>query len=473
MLFEIFLHYNISIKPTKSFLNYPDVRLLGQRVNSLGLTTSDKKLKAIRFLAYPNTLGALEYYLGLTGYLRNYIHFYAQLAAPLQELKTLLLSHAPVASQQRRAYASKTKLGPPTPQELASFQSIQDTLSQPATLVHHDLEKILWIDLDVSKEFGFGAIIFHTAANKTLPEGRWPSTISVQPVLFLSRLLTPAEKNYWPTELEIAGFVWVIKKVRHIIESSKAKVIIQTDHLSIIDILQQSSITSTTSTMRLNLRLVRASQFLQQFRLDVRHKPRKEYIIPNALSRLANATPTPTDPYYSELDALYIYNTTLIKIHPHLVSRILAGYDSDPWWARLHQQIRSNHDLGVNAAALPFILGFPPATDADPYLAPRPESGEPTNLAEDFAALKDPIVDSPAPDKSKLLYHVNKLTGVHRLCVPPSVAPDILAIAHGEGHPGFARCYKIISRSWFVKGLTKLLRSFIRHCPQCLALQTR
>lgn len=115
VLFEIFLHYNISIKPTKSFLNYPDVGLLGQRVNSIELTISDEKLKAIRLLAYPDTLGALEYYLGLIGYLRSYIHFYAQLTAPLQQLKTLLLRHAPIAGQQRRAYALKTKFGPPTP----------------------------------------------------------------------------------------------------------------------------------------------------------------------------------------------------------------------------------------------------------------------------------------------------------------------------------------------------------------------
>lgn len=124
VLFDIFLHYKISIKPTKSFLNYPDIGLLGQRVNSLGLNIFDEKLRAIRLLAYPDTLGALEYYLSLTGYLQSYIHFYAHLAAPLQELKTSLLRHAPVAGQQRRAYASKTKLGPPTPQELASFQSI-------------------------------------------------------------------------------------------------------------------------------------------------------------------------------------------------------------------------------------------------------------------------------------------------------------------------------------------------------------
>lgn len=124
VLFNIFLRYNISIKPTKSLLNYLNVGLLGQRVNSLGLTTFEEKLKAIRLLAYPDTLGALEYYLGLTGYLQSYIHFYTQLAAPFQKLKTLLLRYAPVAGQQRRAYAMKTKLGPPTPQELASFQSI-------------------------------------------------------------------------------------------------------------------------------------------------------------------------------------------------------------------------------------------------------------------------------------------------------------------------------------------------------------
>lgn len=172
ILFEIFLCYNISIKPTKSFLNYPDIGLFGQQVNSLGLTTSEEKLKAIRLLNYPDTLGALEYYLGLTGYLQSYIHFYAQLAAPLQEVKTSLLRHTPVAGQQRRAYALKTKLGPPTPQELASFQSIQETLSQPSTLVHHDPGKVLWIDLNASKEFGFGAILFHTASNEALPEGR-------------------------------------------------------------------------------------------------------------------------------------------------------------------------------------------------------------------------------------------------------------------------------------------------------------
>ena len=186
--------------------------------------------------------------------------------------------------------------------------------------MHHNPKKILWIDLDASKEFGFGAIVFYTASDEAILEGRWPSASAIQPIFFFFRPLTSAERNYWSTELEIAGFVWVVKKVRHIIESSKSNVIIQTDHSAIIDILQQLSITSTTSTMKLNLRLVRAFQFLHQFKLDVWQKPGKEHIIPDTLSRLANANTQHPDPLHSKLDTLFTYNTTLVEMHPALVS---------------------------------------------------------------------------------------------------------------------------------------------------------
>lgn len=87
-------------------------------------------------------------------------------------------------------------------------------------LVYHNLDKTLWINLDISNEFGFKAVVFHTTVDKNLPDGRWPSKSSIPPILFLSRLLTIAEKNYRSIKLEIAGFVWVVKKVRYLIESS-------------------------------------------------------------------------------------------------------------------------------------------------------------------------------------------------------------------------------------------------------------
>lgn len=74
--FDIFLEYNISIKLSKFYFNYFDVGLLSQKVNFLNLTTLEKKLKAINLLNYLKTLDTLKYYLRLTNYLHNYIHYY-------------------------------------------------------------------------------------------------------------------------------------------------------------------------------------------------------------------------------------------------------------------------------------------------------------------------------------------------------------------------------------------------------------
>ncbi len=144
--------------------------------------------------------------------------------------------------------------------------------------------------MDASKQFGFGAILFYVRqGEEEVPEEKGPKRSTLEPIFSLSRFLTTAKKNYWPTELEIAELVCVIKKTRHLIESSQGQVILQTDHFSILDIIQQFSITSTASTMRINIRLIRAPQFLHGFRLSIWLKSRKEQVVLDALSRLASA----------------------------------------------------------------------------------------------------------------------------------------------------------------------------------------
>ena len=222
--------------------------------------------------------------------------------------------------------------------------------------------------------------------------------------------------------------------------------------------------------MKLNLWLLRASQFLQQFRLDFRYKPGKEHIIPDALSRLTNTNIGCTNPFYSELDILFTYNTTLVKIHPILISRILASYEYDEYWAHLHYQVLANEDLDDDKALLPFVSGCSYRSDSDPYISPRPKG--PAGLLPEPATSHPrsfPVVleDSrlPSPDITKQLYHVNRTIGNFRLCIPPAMAPDILQIGYGEGHPGFSCCYEIVTCCWYIQGLTRLLREFIRHCP--------
>ncbi len=91
----------------------------------------------------------------------------------------------------------------------------------------------LYIDLNVFKEFGFEAHVYHT---KEFTEDSTSKQKSMKSVLFLSRLLQDAEMQYWPTELEVAGLVWVVKKTRHIIEVVTKNVIIYTDHVASVRI---------------------------------------------------------------------------------------------------------------------------------------------------------------------------------------------------------------------------------------------
>ena len=206
VLFKIFLHYNIFIKSTKSFFNYPDIELFRQKVNSLGLTTFDEKLKAIRVLTYPDTLGALEYYLSLIGYLQSYIHFYARLAPPLQELKMIFLYHAPIAGQQQRAYALRQSLGPKHLRNwplLGWFKTFWISYLPWFTII---LESSMDRSWRVQKIWFWSSCLPYI-----LQQGFFWGTLAIYHIsaanFFFFRLLTLVKRNNWLIELEIASFV--------------------------------------------------------------------------------------------------------------------------------------------------------------------------------------------------------------------------------------------------------------------------
>jgi hypothetical protein len=116
-VFQQLRRFSIRLSPKKCFVSYPSVQLLGQRVDALGLATDTEKLMAISQLRFPRSLKQLEYYLGLTGYLRQYIPHYAQLAEALQKRKThlyeLLRNKGLVQGGKRKRQAGKQSLENP------------------------------------------------------------------------------------------------------------------------------------------------------------------------------------------------------------------------------------------------------------------------------------------------------------------------------------------------------------------------
>ena len=265
-IFQLFVQHNVTLNPQKAYLGYPSITLLGQKVNGLGLTSATEKIAAISGWKFPCNLKLLESYLGFTNWLRDYIPYYAQKVEPLQKRKTQLLQASPATKgRRRRNYAIKALLDKPSVAEQTAFDTIQREFQKHTFLTHFDPKRQLYIDIDASKKQGFGAMIYH------LNGGDKAKPTAIDPILFLSKCLSPAESRYWPTELEMAGVVWTVRKVHHMIRAARLTTIIWTDHSAIPSIAAQTKL-SSSNVDKLNLRLVRASAYLSQFNIAFKHK---------------------------------------------------------------------------------------------------------------------------------------------------------------------------------------------------------
>jgi hypothetical protein len=150
---------NVTISPKKSFVAFPGVRILGQFVDGLGLTSLEERVQAIRDIDEPQSLTDLEHFLGVTGYLRDKIPRYADIAAPLQSRKTALLKGAPVSGQQRKNFAGKQSFTL-TDEERAAFVSLKELICRREATTHADPTRPLYIDLDASAK-AFGVMVYH------------------------------------------------------------------------------------------------------------------------------------------------------------------------------------------------------------------------------------------------------------------------------------------------------------------------
>ena len=84
-VFKLLTEKGIYLSSKKSFLSYLTVQLLNQCVDTLELATAEDKLVIIVNIEFSRTLSALEKYLEMTDYLRQYILYYTVIIKPLQK----------------------------------------------------------------------------------------------------------------------------------------------------------------------------------------------------------------------------------------------------------------------------------------------------------------------------------------------------------------------------------------------------
>lgn len=212
--------------------------------------------------------------------------------------------------------------------------------------------------------------------------------------------------------------------------------------------MQQSFINSTSFTIRINICLVRASQFLHQFCLLVKYKPRKEHIIPDVLNRFTRANNLGYSPFYLELNTLFVYYIILVKIHPNLIFHILKDYVANNWQARVQLQILNNKKLSTNEAILLFVTKKIRTSNTNSYFELKPNGFQATNINIVQTTIKK--LTLCLSDKSKLIVYFNCLIGVRRFYIFLAIALEIIAIAYGKKHSNFFQYYKSIFRSQYI-----------------------
>ena len=149
-IFNLFDKMNIALKLSKSYVGYPTVALLKQKVDNFGFNSSVDKLEVIRAIKFPRKFKDFETYVGMINYFRNYVPYYAQLIKPLQRRKTTLLRGSPIQSNARKAFSKNCKIDFPSETEKTSFDVLQTVFSQPFYFVHHDPNRFLHVDVNAS-----------------------------------------------------------------------------------------------------------------------------------------------------------------------------------------------------------------------------------------------------------------------------------------------------------------------------------
>jgi hypothetical protein len=216
-----------------------EVDFLCHRITQEGLKMDDHKVKAILDWESPKSVPALRSFLRLASYYRKFIKNFAKITAPL----TNLLKKFAVTYECEEACDE-------------AFGTFKGILVKAPVLKLPDFDKKFEIHSHAS-DFAIGGVL--------VQEGR--------PVAFESKKLSETERR-WPThEKKMWAVIHCLKTWGHY-KGSK-DVVVWTDNVTLNYFSTQPKLSS---------KQVRWQDTLALFNVDIRHKPNKENIVPDALS---------------------------------------------------------------------------------------------------------------------------------------------------------------------------------------------
>uniref|UniRef100_A0A9J7YNR7 Reverse transcriptase RNase H-like domain-containing protein n=1 Tax=Cyprinus carpio carpio TaxID=630221 RepID=A0A9J7YNR7_CYPCA len=218
----------LTANPRKCHLALFEAKYLGFQVSRGLIKPQEKKVAAILSAPRPTSKTQVRAFLGLAGYYHCFIPNFSSLAAPLTDLI-------------RKGQPEKTPRGPT---EDEAFRRVKATLTSEPVLRAPDFNVPFLLQMD-----GLGAVLSQVQDGED------------HPVIYISRMLSPAEQRYATVKREALSIKWAVLELGYYLLGRKFTLV--TDHVP----LQWMARTKDT-----NARVSRWFLALQDFHFVVRYR---------------------------------------------------------------------------------------------------------------------------------------------------------------------------------------------------------
>ena len=466
----------LTLSEKKCHFGYTDVKLLGHKVSRFGLETQREKVEAIMKLKFPTTVSEARTVFGEFGYHRAFMDEFAIVAEPLT-------SGLGLSREEKKSFQKSGKLPDPkamkalgerpfekTPARIAAFEALKELLSNAPILVHPDYDKPFILYTDACRK-GIAAALYQKGT-----DGK------EHPVLFISRTLRPAEKNYAATELECLAMVWSLKKLAHYVDGAQLTLV--TDHSAL------KCVWNLKETV--NQRFFRWSRLLNPLKdkITIVHRPGHLNSNVDPLSRF----PVPS----------YATTITHIVISEEWKAKLQAGYGKDKHfrsiWKKLSGESPSTGtDAGTQTEGITMNLWVTTRSkkgEMTPQMTPQMMTPQmtPQITPQDSSTTTTPGSRDKIPqssqasqtDQSDEFVQVEKElpilpevgekeettddghAGLNlRLCIPRDHVIDIIRVVHSAVHLGIRKTFQAIASRYYFPQMSKSIASFVNRCGTC------
>ena len=237
---------NLTLNEDKSKYKVTTLNLLGYCISFQEVKPDQRRLQALLDLPSPTTKRELRRVIGLFSYYAKWIEKFSQKAVPLLHCDTIPLSDE----------AQK------------SFNLLKSELAQAGLGVIKD-DLPFEVETDAS-DYAIAAILSQKR----------------KPIAYFSRTLNHCERNYSTVEKEATAIIEAVRKWSHFLKGRHFALF--TDQKAISFMFDHNSRGKIKNNKILSWRLE-----LSQYSYDISHKPGKDHVAPDALSRIiCSSTPS-------------------------------------------------------------------------------------------------------------------------------------------------------------------------------------